>query len=223
MPDIHTPLDALRDCLPGLAEPPQRLRAGFPPLRRRTLAAGQLLFTQGQAAGVFYLLESGRLRLEMGHPGGASALLSEVRGPTVLGLAAFATGRASSYEARALGTCRVWAIGPAPYAMLMDEWPGFARALLRRFAEHFDGNLRLLNTARHAPAAERLEAALRAVALEQRAMCQADGWQRVRTTQAELAQRAGVSRQGANAWLRALQRRGGVQIGYGWLMFCLRR
>lgn len=220
MPDISTTaqvLAALRECLPGLPAAPAALTGSLPPLRRRTLAAGQTLFAQGQRTQAFYLLEQGSLALEIGHHEGAASLLSELAGPALLGLAAFVTARPSSFEARATSPSTVWAIGDAPYALLMDHWPGFARALMRRFAEHFDGNLRLLGAARHAPAGERLAQALDTLAHEQAAPVDADGWCQLIVTQAGLAQRAGVSRQGTNAWLRAQQREGRVVLGYGWV------
>ena len=220
MPDISANarvLAALRDCLPGLPAAPAALNGSLPPLRRRTLAAGQTLFAQGQRTPAFYLLEHGRLALQIGHHEGAASLLNELTGPALLGLAAFVTARPSSFEARATSPSTVWAIGDAPYALLMDHWPGFARALMRRFAEHFDGNLRLLGAARHAPASERLEQTLDTLVQEQAAPVDAQGWCRLAVTQSVLAQRAGVSRQGTNAWLRAQQREGRVELGYGWL------
>jgi CRP/FNR family transcriptional regulator, cyclic AMP receptor protein len=210
VPDISAFLPALQASLPGLAAPPAARAARLPPPRRKRLAAHQTLFAQGQTVQQFFLLAQGALSLEVGTVDGQGSALDRVQAPALFGLSAFITGRPSRFEARALQSSHVWPIGEALFSALMDGWPGFARALMRRLAEHFDGNLGLLSSARHQSLGERVRHALNQLPATRRT----DGWQEACISQVELARLAGVSRQGVNAWLRAARRNGEVELGY---------
>jgi CRP/FNR family transcriptional regulator, cyclic AMP receptor protein len=105
-------------------------------------------------------------------------------------------------------------IGPAAYAWLMDEVPGFARALMREFARRYDGTLKLLEAARHRGAEERLCLALQHLRREGRATPVGPGPWTMRLTQSELATRANVSRQTANEWLAQWAARGWITPRY---------
>src|SRR3954469_6688467 len=102
----------------------------------------------------------------------------------------------------------------------MDEVPGFARSLMREFAVRHDGALRMLEAARHRSAEERLCIALRHLQREGRAAAAGvaagpgparGGPWRMELAQAELAARASVSRQTANAWLASCEARGWIE------------
>lgn len=213
--DIHPGLHALHAALPALAPAPPALDKAAQALRPQCLRTGQLLFAQGARSTAFYALAEGELALDMNGADGSGSGLDRLRGPALLGLAAFVTQRPSHYEARALSPCTLWAIPMPAYQALMDGWPGFARALLQRFAEHYDGNLRLLHAARHAGAAERIAQQLRLLARGSTA--ERGGWRLLAITQAELALRSGLSRQRVNALLREAAAAGWLQLGYGWL------
>jgi CRP/FNR family transcriptional regulator, cyclic AMP receptor protein len=96
----------------------------------------------------------------------------------------------------------------------MDDVPGFGRALMREFARHFDGNLKLLEAARHRSAEDRLCIALHQLRQEGRAAAAGAGRWTMQVTQSELATRANVSRQTANEWLAQWAARGWVARGY---------
>lgn len=213
MPDISAFLAALRAALPDLPPPPATLAAQLTPRRRRRLAAGQVLFSQGQRMQHCFVLASGRVQLELGNASGQRSALDPLPAPAFFGLSALLIQRPSRYEALALEASEVWAIDAACHAQLMVGWPGYADALMRRLAEGFDGNLGLLASARHETLGERVREALQRLP----AARAAGGWQEARVTQAELARLAGVSRQGVNAWLREAQADGRVEQGYGWL------
>jgi CRP-like cAMP-binding protein len=124
----------------------------------------------------------------------------------------------STYEAVAHGPTRLLVFGPAAYAWLMDELPGFARALLAEFARRHHTTMRLLAAARHQGAMERLTLALARLASEQAgAERDAAGWCRLRVTQAQLAALAGLTRQTINEMLGALARQQRVRPVYGGL------
>lgn len=198
---------------PGLRE---RLR---PLLRLQRLARGRTLFAQDQVCPAFYAVVEGEIEARLTGQDGEVSVLEHVQAPRLFGLAAFATGRPAGYEALARRSSRLLVIGPAAYALLMDEQPGFARALLREFALRFEGNLRLLEAARHRSAEQRFALALAQLARERGQAADAEGWLALAATQAELAALAHLSRQTVNQLLSAAVARGELRRGYGrlWL------
>ena len=198
--------------LPPPAALALRLEALLP---GRRVPAGRVLVAQGQAPAAFYMVESGEIEARFAALDGRASVLEHVRAPRLFGLAAFVTGKPSRYEAAAVVDSRVRVIGAAAYQVLMDEWPGFARALMREFAERFEGNLRLLEAARHLSAPERFAVALRQLAGERAGPADAEGWRELPATQAELAQLAHLSRQTVNQLLRAQQEAGSLRLRYG--------
>ncbi|UDF36533.1 UNVERIFIED_ORG: Crp/Fnr family transcriptional regulator [Shinella sp. XGS7] len=217
---VDTALDAvLAANFPGLGLDPglrERLR---PLLRRQRLARGRTLFAQDQVCPAFYAVVEGEIEARLTGQDGEVSVLEHVQAPRLFGLAAFATGRPAGYEALARRPSRLLVIGPAAYALLMDEQPGFARALLREFALRFEGNLRLLEAARHRSAEQRFALALAQLARERGQATDAEGWQALAATQAELAALAHLSRQTVNQLLSAAVARGELRRGYGrlWL------
>jgi CRP-like cAMP-binding protein len=213
--------DALRRVLaanfPGVVFSP-RVCARLPVLvPRRRLADGRSLFVQGQRTAAFYAVAAGEIETRFVGQDGTVSVIENVGPPRLFGLAAFAAGQASEYEAVARGASEVLVIGREAYALLMDEVPGFARALLAEFARRYDGTLRLLQAARHQGASERFALALAQLARE-RGGPAGDGWVTVRATQAELARLAHLSRQTANELLAAAEAAGQVRRGRGrWL------
>ena len=183
-------------------------------LRTRKLAAGATLFAQGGATPALYGVLAGCVEARFSSAQGQLSVVENVEPGRTFGLASFVAGLPSAYEALALEPTRLLVIGPAAYAWLMDEVPGFARALLREFARRFDGTLKLLEAARHRGAEERLCIALQHLRSEGRATpVRTDLWT-MRLTQSELATRANVSRQTANEWLAQWAARGWIARRY---------
>ncbi|HEY8877249.1 MAG TPA: Crp/Fnr family transcriptional regulator [Roseateles sp.] len=213
----HPSWQLLGASLPGL-DLPAAVAARLPALlARRRLSAGRSLFVQGQRTTAFYAVASGEIETRFTGADGTVSVIDHIGPPRLFGLAAFAAGLPSEYEAVAHGACEVLVIGREAYALLMDEVPGFARALLAEFARRFDGTLRLLHAARHQGAAERFALALDQLARE-RGRPVGDGWTEVVATQAELARLAHLSRQTANELLGAAEAAGQVRRGRGrWL------
>ena len=183
-------------------------------LRTRRLAAGATLFAQGDVTPALFGVLAGTMATRFSGANGEVSVVANVEAGRTFGLASFAAGLPSAYEALALEPTRLLVIGPAAYAWLMDEVPGFSRALLREFARRFDGTLKLLEAARHRGAEERLCIALQHLRSEGRAMPAGDGSWTMRLTQSELALRANVSRQTANEWLAQWAGRGWIAPRY---------
>jgi len=217
MPDDDTLWRVFAASFPGLT-PPAHVATRLPALvSRRRLASGRSLFVQGQRTTAFYAVAAGEIETRFTGVDGTVSVIEHVGPPRLFGLAAFAAGQPAEYEAVARGASEVLVIGREAYTLLMDEAPGFARALLAEFARRYDGTLRLLQAARHQSAAERFALALAQLARE-RGQPAADGWVIVTATQAELARLAHVSRQTANELLAAAEVDGKVRRGRGrWL------
>lgn len=217
MPENDALWRVLTANFPGLALPADvadRLPA-LVPLRR--LADGRSLFVQGQRPTAFYAVAAGEIEARFTGADGRVSVIEHFGAPRLFGLAAFAAGLPSEYETVARGRTEVLVIGREAYRLLMDEAPGFARALLAEFARRFDVTLQLLQAARHEPAAERFAAALAQLA-RQRGQPAGEGWVEVPATQAELARLAHLSRQTANELLAAAEAAGEVRRGRGrWL------
>lgn len=202
--------------------PELKLTSGLAPrlsglLSRRRLADGRSLFVQGQKTTAFYAVATGEIETRFTGIDGTVSVIEHVGPPRLFGLAAFAAGQPAEYEAVARGASEVIVIGRPAYLLLMDEVPGFARALLAEFARRYDGTLRLLQAARHQGAVERFALALAQLARE-RGRPDGNGWLDVRATQAELARLAHLSRQTANELLAEAEAAGQVRRGRGrWL------
>ena len=217
MPLDNTLADLLATNFPGLALPAQ-VAARLPALvARRRLADGRSLFVQGHRPAAFYAVAAGEIETRFTGADGTVSVIENVGPRRIFGLAAFAAGQPAEYEAVARGATEVWVIGREAYVALMDEVPGFARALMAEFARRYDGTLRLLQAARHHSAAQRFALALAQLARE-RGRPAGAGWVEVVATQAELGRLAHVSRQTANELLAAAQAAGQVRRGRGrWL------
>ena len=183
-------------------------------LRTRRLAAGATLFAQGDATPALFGVLAGSIESRLCDAQGRQSVVENVEAGKTFGLASFVTGLPSTYEAIALEPTRLLVIGPAAYAWLMDEVPGFARALMREFARRYDGTLKLLEAARHRGAEERLCIALQHLRREGRATPVGPGPWTMQLTQAELAARANVSRQTCNEWLAQWATRGWIARRY---------
>ena len=181
-------------------------------LRVRRLAAGATLFAQGQATPALFGVLAGCIETRLTGAQGQLSVVENVEAGRTFGLASFASGLPSTYEAIAIAPTRLLVIDPAAYAWLMDAVPGFARALMREFARRYDGMLTLLEAARHRGAEQRLCLALQHLRREGRAT--GGGPWTMALTQSELATRANVSRQTTNEWLARWSQAGWIERRY---------
>lgn len=199
-----------------LALKPAALQALAALVAQRSLRRGSILFAQGQPVQAFYAVQRGEIETRFGAPDGSVSVLEYVQPPNFFGLSAFAAGLASRYEALASKASRLWVFGPEAYRYLMDEVPGFARAMLAELSRRYDGTLHLLEASRHSGAAERMQLALAQLRRERaQGEVDADGWLALAATQAELAALANVSRQTINQLLRQAVSEGRLRHRYG--------
>lgn len=204
--------------LPELALNAEHWRGLLPLCRVQRLAKGQVLLTQGEATPALYGLASGEMEVRFLTLDGEASVIERVPPGRLFGLSSFASGHPSIFEVLAAKASRVAAFGPAAYEYLMDQVPGFARALMREYARRYHGTLRMLEASRHRSADERLRLALEQLARTDRASPPDEGgWRHIRTTQAELAALASLSRQTVNELVRQLSAQGRLRVVYGGL------
>ncbi|MBX3619544.1 MAG: Crp/Fnr family transcriptional regulator [Rhizobacter sp.] len=188
----------------------------LPLCRLQRLARGAVLLAQGQPTPALFGVVSGEVEIRFGTVDGEVSVIERVPAGRLFGLSSFASGQPSTFEALAVRPTRVAAFGPAAYELLMDEVPGFARALMREFARRHHGALRMLEASRHRSAMERLSLALEQLLRTERAAPpDAKGWRHIRTTQAELATLASLSRQTVNGLVRELVAQRRLRVAYG--------
>lgn len=184
----------------------------------RRVAHGALVFATGEVTPALFGVLAGEIEIRFVTLDGQVSVIEHVPAPRLFGLASFASGAPSAYEAVATRPTRLAAFGPAAYAVLVDEVPGAARLLLHELALRHDGTLRLLEAARHQSAIERFTLALGQLQREGRMQPgDAAGWHFLRATQAELAALAGLSRQTVNELVADLARQGRLRPAYGGL------
>ena len=156
--------EALRSALafnfPELHLPIRQARAIVDACRLRRLNRGATLFAQASATPALYAVASGELEARFIAPDGGVSVIELITPFRLFGLASFASGSPSTYEAVARKSSQVLVIAHAAYDRLMDEVPGFARALLKELAGRHSNTLQLLELARHQPADTRLASAL---------------------------------------------------------------
>lgn len=213
--DIAGLLDAT---LPGVHLDAAHWRRLLPLCRVHRLARGGVLLAQGQPTPALYGLVAGEIEIRFGTVDGEVSVIERVPPGRLFGLSSFASGLPSTFEAAATRASRVVAFGPSAYGYLMEQVPGFARALMTEFATRHHGALRMLEASRHRSALGRLSLALEQLARTDRARPpDAQGWRFIRATQAELAAQAGLSRQTVNELVRELAAQQRVRIAYGGL------
>lgn len=203
---------------PGVVIPPAAQAALSRLVVVRQWPRGAVVFSPGQPTTALYGVLSGEIEVRFVTIDGAVSVVDHVPAPRLFGLASFASGVPSSYEAVARRPTRLAVFGTAAYATLLEEVPGIARALLAELARRHGETLRLLEAARHSSAIERLTLALAQLQSDGRVLrTDARGWRWLRSTQAELAALAGLSRQTVNELMTALARQGRLRPGYGGL------
>lgn len=216
--DLHSVFCSVLDGLrPGLSQGLDEARWAVlsPLLRTMRLEAGQPALLQGLRPQAFFAVATGEIEARFSGLDGQVSVLEGVQPPRLFGLAGFVCGQASRYEAIAREPSLLIAIGPMAYVWLMDELPGFARALMQEFAGRYAGTLGLLAASRHATASQRLLLSLQQLDAERGEPLDGEpGWRRIHASQAELAALAGVSRQTVNEWLGTQARDGHLRRGY---------
>jgi CRP-like cAMP-binding protein len=221
MSSPHDLPSLLATALPGVSWPTSLWPRLLPLAPPRRCAAGAVVVAQGQPRTPLCGVLSGEIEIRFVAADGGISVLEHTQPGQIFGLASFVADHPATYEAVATQATRLAVFSEAAYVLLMDTVPGFGRALMAEFARRHHGTMRMLAAARHQSAMERLTLALGQLRTEQPdAVVDGTGAVGLRTTQAALAERAGLSRQTVNELLAQLVQQARVRCAYGrlWLL-----
>jgi CRP/FNR family cyclic AMP-dependent transcriptional regulator len=176
---------------------------------------GEVIFREGDVGDTCYLLRSGAVVLTREHQDGRIVALAELRAGMLFGELAMFRGDTRSATAEVIEPATAVALLARDVQRLIRRHPDLALKLLASLAERVSRtNERLLQQS-FQTVAGRVAGAL----LSQTASRQADGAPDsdvlIRSTQAEIANLAGTSRESCSRFLATLERAGIVTLGRG--------
>ena len=176
---------------------------------------GHVIFREGDQGDTCYLIRTGAVVLTREHQDGRMVALAELRAGALFGELAMFRGETRSATAEAIEPTTAVAFLATDMAGLMKRNPALPLKFLANLAERVSKtNERLLQQS-FQTVAGRVASALLAQTISR----QADGAPEedvlIRSTQAEIANLAGTSRESASRFLATLERAGVVTLGRG--------
>ena len=176
---------------------------------------GQVIFREGDNGDTCYLLRSGAVVLTREHQDGRMVALAELRGGALFGELAMFRGETRSATAEAIEATTAVALLAGDVQRLIRRNPALALKLLAALAERVSRtNERLLQQS-FQTVAGRVASAVLAQVVARQAEGAPEGDVLIRSTQAEIANLAGTSRESASRFLATLERAGVVTLGRG--------
>ena len=181
----------------------------------RSFGRGDVIFREGDRADTCYVVRSGSVSIRREHMDGRTLALSELRSGAIFGELSMFGPETRSATAEALEPTALVAILSGDFRRVIRSSPDIALTMLEALADRVRrANERLLQQS-FQTVAGRVASAL----LAQVGTRQAEGAPErevlVRSTQAEIAQLAGTSRESASRFLATLEREGIVRLGRG--------
>ena len=181
----------------------------------RSWERGHVIFREGDRGDTCYLLRSGAVVLTREHQDGRMVALAELRTGALFGELAMFRGETRSATAEAIEAATAVALLAGDVQRLIKRNPGLALKLLASLAERVSRtNERLLQQS-FQTVAGRVASALLAQTIARQAEGAPDENVLIRSTQAEIANLAGTSRESASRFLATLEREGVVTLGRG--------
>jgi len=188
--------------------------------RLSTLAApiqvrrGHTIFRKGDAGNCLYAIRKGNVKISVPGESGREAMFNILGEEEIFGEVALLDGRPRTADAVAITDCELYALNRRDFIALISREPKVAIriiellcARLRRASEHFEDLLFLDASGRLAKTLLRLP--YREISASSR---------RITTTQQEISQMIGLSRESTNKQLRLWQDRGWLRIVRGGLV-----
>jgi CRP/FNR family transcriptional regulator, cyclic AMP receptor protein len=181
----------------------------------RRWSAGEVIFREGDEGDTCYLLRSGAVVLTREHQDGRTVALAELRAGTLFGELAMFRGETRSATAEVVEPAGAVALLAADMQRLIRRNPDLALKLLASLAERVSRtNERLLQQS-FQTVAGRVASALVSQIVTRQADGAPDSDVLIRSTQAEIANLAGTSRESCSRFLATLERAGIVSLGRG--------
>ena len=176
---------------------------------------GEVIFREGDQGDTCYLLRTGAVVLTREHQDGRMVALAELRAGALFGELAMFRGETRSATAEAIEATTAVALLASDMQRLIRRSPGLALKFLATLAERVSRtNERLLQQS-FQTVAGRVASALLAQVVARQAEGAPEGDVLIRSTQAEIANLAGTSRESASRFLATLERAEVVTLGRG--------
>jgi CRP/FNR family transcriptional regulator, cyclic AMP receptor protein len=176
---------------------------------------GEMIFREGDQGDTCYLLRTGAVVLTREHQDGRMVALAELRAGALFGELAMFRGETRSATAEAIEPTTAVALLASDMQRLIRRSPGLALKFLGTLAERVSKtNERLLQQS-FQTVAGRVASALLAQVISRQAEGAPETDVLIRSTQAEIANLAGTSRESASRFLATLERAEVVTLGRG--------
>jgi CRP/FNR family transcriptional regulator, cyclic AMP receptor protein len=176
---------------------------------------GEVIFREGDQGDTCYLLRTGAVVLTREHQDGRMVALAELRAGALFGELAMFRGETRSATAEAIEATTAVALLASDMQRLIRRSPGLSLKFLATLAERVSKtNERLLQQS-FQTVAGRVASALLAQVVARQAEGAPEADVLVRSTQAEIANLAGTSRESASRFLATLERAEVVTLGRG--------
>ena len=176
---------------------------------------GEVIFREGDQGDTCYLLRTGAVVLTREHQDGRMVALAELRAGALFGELAMFRGETRSATAEAIEATTAVALLASDMQRLIRRSPGLSLKFLATLAERVSRtNERLLQQS-FQTVAGRVASALLAQVVARQAEGAPESDVLVRSTQAEIANLAGTSRESASRFLATLERAEVVTLGRG--------
>jgi CRP/FNR family transcriptional regulator, cyclic AMP receptor protein len=176
---------------------------------------GEVIFREGDQGDTCYLLRTGAVVLTREHQDGRMVALAELRAGALFGELAMFRGETRSATAEAIEPTTAVALLASDMQRIIRRSPDLALKFLGTLAERVSRtNERLLQQS-FQTVAGRVASALLAQVIARQAEGAPEADVLIRSTQAEIANLAGTSRESASRFLATLERAGVVTLGRG--------
>jgi CRP/FNR family cyclic AMP-dependent transcriptional regulator len=176
---------------------------------------GEVIFREGDQGDTCYLLRTGAVVLTREHQDGRMVALAELRAGALFGELAMFRGETRSATAEAIEPTTAVALLASDMQRIIRRSPDLALKFLGTLAERVSKtNERLLQQS-FQTVAGRVASALLAQVIARQAEGAPQADVLIRSTQAEIANLAGTSRESASRFLATLERAGVVTLGRG--------
>jgi CRP/FNR family transcriptional regulator len=184
----------------------------------RRFAASEVVFREGDESNTCYIVRSGKARAIRAHTDGRSITLANFGPGDIFGELAMFDNERRSATVETLAITEVIAILGGDMRRLMREHPEIAVKLIAALAQRLrDTNERLARQS-FQTVQSRVAAVLAQMVASARSDGAPDGDVLITSTQADLAQMAGSSRESASRFLAVLERAGIITQGRGKLI-----
>lgn len=181
----------------------------------RRFEAGEVVFKEGDEGSTCYIVRSGRARAVREHADGRSITLAHFGPGDIFGEMAMLDGERRSATVESIEATDAIAILSADMHRLLREYPDISVKLIAALGQRLRETNERLARQSFQTVQSRVAAALAELVLTARMEGQTEGDVVIMSTQAELAQLAGSSRESASRFLAVLERAGIISQGRG--------